>query len=209
MVLFIFQNGYTPLHQAAQQGNTHIINVLLQYGAKPNAVTMVRDKLTYCTYTKNFSVSFSSNLYLSFFLCQNGNTALSIAKRLGYISVVDTLKVVTEEIITTTTVRYHAYRFVNICKSYIRWMSCWFHRCRRWPRNTNWTFRKQWLKFWMCLMRKVGCTVFCTFRNHCGSALKLMYLYSPSSDGGGSSNWSLYGERRYIGCRYRVNWSFY
>ncbi|XP_016105632.1 ankyrin-2-like [Sinocyclocheilus grahami] len=67
------KNGYTPLHQAAQQGNTHIINVLLQHGAKPNAVTM------------------------------NGNTALSIAKRLGYISVVDTLKVVTEEIITTTT----------------------------------------------------------------------------------------------------------
>uniref|UniRef100_A0A672I392 Ankyrin 2a, neuronal n=1 Tax=Salarias fasciatus TaxID=181472 RepID=A0A672I392_SALFA len=33
----------------------------------------------------------------------NGNTALSIAKRLGYISVVDTLKVVTEEVITTTT----------------------------------------------------------------------------------------------------------
>uniref|UniRef100_A0A672T4I2 Ankyrin-2-like n=1 Tax=Sinocyclocheilus grahami TaxID=75366 RepID=A0A672T4I2_SINGR len=71
--VFLFQNGYTPLHQAAQQGNTHIINVLLQHGAKPNAVTM------------------------------NGNTALSIAKRLGYISVVDTLKVVTEEIITTTT----------------------------------------------------------------------------------------------------------
>lgn len=35
---------------------------------------------------------------------QSGNTALSIARRLGYISVVDTLKVVTEEVITTTTV---------------------------------------------------------------------------------------------------------
>uniref|UniRef100_A0A3Q2W5A5 ZU5 domain-containing protein n=1 Tax=Haplochromis burtoni TaxID=8153 RepID=A0A3Q2W5A5_HAPBU len=34
----------------------------------------------------------------------NGNTALGIARRLGYISVVDTLRVVTEEIITTTTV---------------------------------------------------------------------------------------------------------
>ncbi|MGH0118225.1 UNVERIFIED_CONTAM: hypothetical protein FKN15_050820 [Acipenser sinensis] len=32
----------------------------------------------------------------------NGNTALSIARRLGYISVVDTLKVVTEETLTTT-----------------------------------------------------------------------------------------------------------
>ncbi|KAK1797468.1 hypothetical protein P4O66_008327 [Electrophorus voltai] len=67
------KNGYTPLHQAAQQGNTHIINVLLQYGAKPNATTV------------------------------NGNTPLAIARRLGYISVVDTLRVVTEEIITTTT----------------------------------------------------------------------------------------------------------
>ncbi|XP_061769915.1 ankyrin-2-like isoform X2 [Nerophis ophidion] len=67
------KNGYTPLHQAAQQGNTHIINILLQYGAKPNAITM------------------------------NGNTALGIAQRLGYISVVDTLQVVTEEIVTTTT----------------------------------------------------------------------------------------------------------
>uniref|UniRef100_A0A673HYE5 Ankyrin-2-like n=1 Tax=Sinocyclocheilus rhinocerous TaxID=307959 RepID=A0A673HYE5_9TELE len=74
------KNGYMPLHQAAQQGNTHIINVLLKHGAKPNAITT------------------------------NGNTALSIAKRLGYISVVDTLKVVTEETITTTTVRIHKHK---------------------------------------------------------------------------------------------------
>uniref|UniRef100_A0A8C3CG19 Ankyrin 3 n=1 Tax=Cairina moschata TaxID=8855 RepID=A0A8C3CG19_CAIMO len=68
------KNGYTPLHQAAQQGHTHIINVLLQHGATPNELTV------------------------------NGNTALAIAKRLGYISVVDTLKVVTEETMTTITV---------------------------------------------------------------------------------------------------------
>ncbi|XP_036078156.1 ankyrin-3 isoform X8 [Rousettus aegyptiacus] len=68
------KNGYTPLHQAAQQGHTHIINVLLQNNASPNELTV------------------------------NGNTALAIARRLGYISVVDTLKVVTEETITTTTV---------------------------------------------------------------------------------------------------------
>ncbi|XP_078062690.1 ankyrin-3-like, partial [Mustelus asterias] len=66
------KNGYTPLHQAAQQGHTHIINILLQNGASPDEVTV------------------------------NGNTALAIAKRLGYISVVDTLKVVTEETLTTT-----------------------------------------------------------------------------------------------------------
>ncbi|KAM5237294.1 ankyrin-3 isoform 3-T3 [Ctenodactylus gundi] len=68
------KNGYTPLHQAAQQGHTHIINVLLQNSASPNELTV------------------------------NGNTALAIARRLGYISVVDTLKVVTEETVTTTTV---------------------------------------------------------------------------------------------------------
>uniref|UniRef100_A0A8C1JQ72 Ankyrin 3 n=1 Tax=Cyprinus carpio TaxID=7962 RepID=A0A8C1JQ72_CYPCA len=68
------QNGYTPLHQAAQQGHTHIINLLLQHGASPNELTV------------------------------NGNTALAIARRLGYISVVDTLKVVTEETHTTVTV---------------------------------------------------------------------------------------------------------
>ncbi|XP_054937130.1 ankyrin-3 isoform X2 [Physeter macrocephalus] len=68
------KNGYTPLHQAAQQGHTHIINVLLQNNASPNELTV------------------------------NGNTALAIARRLGYISVVDTLKVVTEETVTTTTV---------------------------------------------------------------------------------------------------------
>ncbi|KAJ8350883.1 hypothetical protein SKAU_G00260130 [Synaphobranchus kaupii] len=68
------KNGYTPLHQAAQQGHTHIINILLQHGSAPNELTV------------------------------NGNTALSIARRLGYISVVDTLKVVTEENLTTATV---------------------------------------------------------------------------------------------------------
>ncbi|KAM6896953.1 ankyrin-3-like [Xenentodon cancila] len=68
------KNGYTPLHQAAQQGHTHIINLLLAHGASPNELTA------------------------------NGNTALSIARRLGYISVVDTLKVVTDETLTTKTV---------------------------------------------------------------------------------------------------------
>lgn len=38
-----------------------------------------------------------------FFGIQQGQTALSIAQRLGYISVVETLKIVTETIVTTTT----------------------------------------------------------------------------------------------------------
>ncbi|RLV96768.1 hypothetical protein DV515_00012518 [Chloebia gouldiae] len=75
MVNFLLKHGanVNAKTKAAQQGHTHIINVLLQHGAKPNAITT------------------------------NGNTALAIARRLGYISVVDTLKVVTEEITTTTT----------------------------------------------------------------------------------------------------------
>lgn len=35
------QNGYSPLHQAAQQGHTHIINLLLHHGASPNELTTV------------------------------------------------------------------------------------------------------------------------------------------------------------------------
>merc|ERR1711944_18242 len=53
--------GYTPLHQAAQQGHVQIVNLLIENGASPNTVS------------------------------NNGQTALSIAQRLGYISVEETL----------------------------------------------------------------------------------------------------------------------
>uniref|UniRef100_A0A8C1GL45 Ankyrin 1, erythrocytic b n=1 Tax=Cyprinus carpio TaxID=7962 RepID=A0A8C1GL45_CYPCA len=59
--------GYTPLHQAAQQGHTDIVTLLLKHGALPNEITT------------------------------NGTSPLGIAKRLGYISVIDVLKLVTEE----------------------------------------------------------------------------------------------------------------
>ena len=36
-------------------------------------------------------------------MLQTGQTALSIAQKLGYISVVETLKVVTDTVVTTTT----------------------------------------------------------------------------------------------------------
>lgn len=49
------------------------MNLLLEHKASPNATT------------------------------NQGQTALSIAQRLGYISVVETLKVVTETVVTTTT----------------------------------------------------------------------------------------------------------
>lgn len=34
--------GYTPLHQAAQQGHTDIVTMLLKHGAHPNEITSVR-----------------------------------------------------------------------------------------------------------------------------------------------------------------------
>jgi ankyrin len=39
----IFQNelGYTPLHQAAQQGHTQIVNMLLENNASPNTLSIV------------------------------------------------------------------------------------------------------------------------------------------------------------------------
>lgn len=36
------QLGYTPLHQAAQQGHTDIVTLLLKHGAQPNETTTVR-----------------------------------------------------------------------------------------------------------------------------------------------------------------------
>lgn len=62
----------------------------------------------YCT--EGNWVGYDLMMWRLVFVCaQNGNTALSIARRLGYISVVDTLKVVTEETLTTM-VRLHAIR---------------------------------------------------------------------------------------------------
>jgi len=39
------QMGYTPLHQAAQQGHVMAVNILLKYNASPNAVTAVSNSL--------------------------------------------------------------------------------------------------------------------------------------------------------------------
>ena len=61
------------LTQAAQQGHSQIVNLLLDANASPNTVS------------------------------NNGQTALSIAQKLGYISVVENLRVVTDTVVTTTT----------------------------------------------------------------------------------------------------------
>uniref|UniRef100_A0A8C5EE13 Ankyrin-1-like n=1 Tax=Gouania willdenowi TaxID=441366 RepID=A0A8C5EE13_GOUWI len=68
--------GYTPLHQAAQQGHTDIVTLLLKHGALPNEIT------------------------------SNGTSPLGIAKRLGYISVIDVLKLVTEESVSSVSVKH-------------------------------------------------------------------------------------------------------
>ncbi|XP_031712259.1 ankyrin-1a isoform X10 [Anarrhichthys ocellatus] len=73
--------SYTPLHQAAQQGHTDIVTLLLKHGAQPNETTT------------------------------NGTSALAIAKRLGYISVSDVLKLVTEETASMTTTEKHRMSF--------------------------------------------------------------------------------------------------
>ena len=40
--LSALQAGYTPLHQAAQQGHVMVVNQLLKYEANPNVITTVR-----------------------------------------------------------------------------------------------------------------------------------------------------------------------
>jgi ankyrin repeat protein len=41
LLFYVVQYGYTPLHQAAQQGQTQVINVLLQHQAQPNELNQV------------------------------------------------------------------------------------------------------------------------------------------------------------------------
>lgn len=58
MVRFLLQHGadtgavtsvgYTPLHQAAQQGHSGVVSILLNSGAQPNVTTKVKqNKLTF------------------------------------------------------------------------------------------------------------------------------------------------------------------
>ena len=83
--------GYSPLHQAAQQGHITIIRLLLKSKADPNLVT----KVSFC-YLIWLNAEKSVRL-------QNGQTAFNIADKLGYVTIAESLKVVTETTIVTTT----------------------------------------------------------------------------------------------------------
>uniref|UniRef100_A0A8C5YFI8 Ankyrin 1 n=1 Tax=Microcebus murinus TaxID=30608 RepID=A0A8C5YFI8_MICMU len=86
--------GYTPLHVASHYGNIRLVKFLLQHQANMG-------------YTPLHVASHYGNIRLVKFLLQhqanvnaktkNGTTPLAIARRLGYISVTDVLKVVTDE----------------------------------------------------------------------------------------------------------------
>lgn len=90
------QLGYTPLHQAAQQGHTDIVTLLLKHGAQPNETTTVSVVLP----PRSDPHNFTSLMHVPLCVRQNGTSALAIAKRLGYISVIDVLKLVTEETVS-------------------------------------------------------------------------------------------------------------
>lgn len=61
----MFQAGYTPLHQAAQQGHTDIVTLLLKHGAQPNEITTVR-ALYFIFKSSNILYSVWSGLHCSF-----------------------------------------------------------------------------------------------------------------------------------------------
>uniref|UniRef100_A0A669DBR1 Ankyrin 3 n=1 Tax=Oreochromis niloticus TaxID=8128 RepID=A0A669DBR1_ORENI len=91
--------GYTPLHVACHYGNAKMANFLLHNHARVNGKTKNG-------YTPLHQAAQQGHTHIINLLLQNGasaneltngNTALSIARRLGYISVVDTLRPVTDE----------------------------------------------------------------------------------------------------------------
>jgi ankyrin repeat protein len=78
MVRFLLQHGanvdtstsfgYTPLHQAAQQGHILVISLLLENKAKPNAVTNVSPVCTNSYYCISLSMlSGISFMFRTFF----------------------------------------------------------------------------------------------------------------------------------------------
>uniref|UniRef100_A0A673CSM2 Ankyrin 3a n=1 Tax=Sphaeramia orbicularis TaxID=375764 RepID=A0A673CSM2_9TELE len=100
------KSGLTPLHLAAQEDKVNVAEVLLNHGADVNPQTKVNLVLLYFPDITLYGHTHIINLLLQHGasaneLTLNGNTALSIARRLGYISVVDTLRPMTDENLTS------------------------------------------------------------------------------------------------------------
>uniref|UniRef100_A0A670K445 Ankyrin 1 n=1 Tax=Podarcis muralis TaxID=64176 RepID=A0A670K445_PODMU len=89
--------GYTPLHVASHYGNIKLVKFLLQHQADVNSKTKLG-------YTPLHQAAQQGHTDIVTLLLkhgaspnENGATPLAIAKRLGYISVTDVLKIVTDE----------------------------------------------------------------------------------------------------------------
>uniref|UniRef100_A0A803TNM7 Ankyrin 1 n=1 Tax=Anolis carolinensis TaxID=28377 RepID=A0A803TNM7_ANOCA len=108
--------GYTPLHVACHYGNIKLVKFLLQHQADVNSKTKLG-------YTPLHQAAQQGHTDIVTLLLkhgaspnENGATPLAIAKRLGYISVTDVLKIVTEEtsFVVSSTSRHNPTVYVWI-----------------------------------------------------------------------------------------------
>uniref|UniRef100_A0A803SMI0 Ankyrin 1 n=1 Tax=Anolis carolinensis TaxID=28377 RepID=A0A803SMI0_ANOCA len=113
--------GYTPLHVACHYGNIKLVKFLLQHQADVNSKTKLG-------YTPLHQAAQQGHTDIVTLLLkhgaspnENGATPLAIAKRLGYISVTDVLKIVTEE---TSFVVSSTSRHASQCCIYMRVFQC-------------------------------------------------------------------------------------
>uniref|UniRef100_M4ATX6 Ankyrin 1 n=1 Tax=Xiphophorus maculatus TaxID=8083 RepID=M4ATX6_XIPMA len=110
------KSGLTPLHLVAQEGHVGIADILVKQGANVNSktrVTILLDvrsalkKYKYLGYTPLHQAAQQGHTDIVTLLLKHGaqpnettTVTLAIAKRLGYISVIDVLKLVTEETVS-------------------------------------------------------------------------------------------------------------
>jgi hypothetical protein len=114
--------NYTPLHQAAQQGHNHVVRFLLENGASPNTKTAVNLQICIILFWQFFPAYFLADWPNSVVNCptswvRNIFALLFFSKMIkhSYVSVVETLRTVTETtvITETTTITEERYRPQN------------------------------------------------------------------------------------------------
>uniref|UniRef100_A0AAY4EXE5 Ankyrin-3-like n=1 Tax=Denticeps clupeoides TaxID=299321 RepID=A0AAY4EXE5_9TELE len=115
------KSGLTPLHLAAQEDQVGVGEVLLNHGAEVEAptkgstpahthtqISLKKKWRRNVEYLYMCSININQMMMMSMMILklweQNRNTALSIARCLGYISVVDTLRGVTDESLSNVAV---------------------------------------------------------------------------------------------------------